>query len=207
MARTKTHLRLLLGVLLSISAKAEVRVFVQDTNGIALIKYECTAGELVRAFALDVSVERGTITKISGFFRGVGNVRATGYGIFPASLRDHLQMNSTNIDWRAADYTPLANPSDCPKDTLPGLGSNGVTLEFGGLWDPTMFSAIPKGAGTLCSLRLSQPANVSVKANKRRGGVLSAISGVTIHTTFAGSPVGFRHNKGYAPKRRNDGPR
>ena len=207
MAFIKSYLGALLLVLLALSAKGEVRVFVEATNGLALVKYECTAGEVVRAFALDVSVDRGAIVTISGFFRGIGSVSATGYGIFPASLRDHLQGNSTTMDWGAADYTPLASPADFPKDTLPGLGSKGVTLEFGGLWDPTAFSAIPRATGTLCSLKLSRPAKVSVSANKSRGGVVSAISGAALHTSFAGCPVGFPDPKHHVPKRREDSPR
>lgn len=195
MGYRKIYLGPLLLVLLSVSVEADVRVFVEDTNGIALIKYQCTAGEIIRAFALDVSVDRGAIVGISGFFRGISNSRATGYGIFPAALRGRLQTNSTNIDWSAADYTPLANPKDDPSGTLSGLGSTGVTLEFGGLWDPTMFSTIPRAAGTLCALRLSRPANVSVSANKSRGGVVSAISGITIHTSFAGARVGWPAKK------------
>lgn len=187
------HTRLLgifIGCFLAVSAPGEVRVFIQATNGIALLGYECTAGELVRAFALDLSVDRGTFVEVSGFFRGISAAGATGYGIFPASLRAHLSSNSTNMDWSAADYTPIGAFSDAPLDTFPGLNSSGVTLEFGGVWDPTVLAAIPSPAGTLCSLRLSQPANVSLTANKTRGGIVSAFPGVVVQPTFAGAPVG-----------------
>ena len=50
---------ILLNCLLVASARAEVRVFVQEENRAASIKYECTGGEVVRAFALNVSVDRG----------------------------------------------------------------------------------------------------------------------------------------------------
>jgi len=182
---------LLIGLLLVPSGRAEVRVFIQGTNGVALVKYECTAGEVVRAFALDVSVDRGAIVGISGFFRGASTARATGYGIFPASFRDHIVVGSaTNIDWSGSNYTPLANPADSPGDTLPGLNSTGVTLEFGGLWDPTISAAIPGPMGTLCALTLSQPANVSVAGNVNRGGVVSAFPGTTVQPVFIGGPVG-----------------
>ncbi len=77
-------------LLLAATAGAEVRVYVQDTGGVAWIKYECTAGEVIRAFALDVSVDRGQITGISDFFVGPSSATAQGYGIFPAAFRDHV---------------------------------------------------------------------------------------------------------------------
>jgi hypothetical protein len=181
----------LLGLCFGITAKSEVRVFVQDAYGVAWIDYECTAGEVVRAFALNVSVDRGQIAGVSEFFRGESQAGATGYGIFPAALRAQLQSGlATNIDWNASDYTPLAVAADAPGDTLPGLNSSGVTLEFGGLWDPTIPEATPGPAGTLCALELSQPANVSVSANISRGGVLSAFAETTIQPVFLGAIVG-----------------
>ena len=168
-----------------------MRVFVQDTNGIAWIKYECTSGEVVRAFALDISVDRGQITGVSGFFRGESRAGATGYGIFPTSFRDHIAVGAgTNIDWSGSDYIPIANPADLPADTLPGLNSDGVTLEFGGVWDPNVPAAVPGPGGTLCALQLSLPANVSVSANSGRGGVVSAFSGSVIQPIFIGAQVG-----------------
>ncbi len=177
-------------MLLVAQVRAEVRVFIQDTNGVALLKYECTGGEVVRAFALDVTVDRGEITGISDFFRGESKLGATGYGIFPASFRDYLSAEGTNIDWNGTNYTPLADVSDALSDTLPGLNSNGVTLELGALWDPTVPGAIPGPSGTLCALNLSEPATVTVRPNLSRGGIVSAFSGIIIGTAFAGAAVG-----------------
>ncbi len=84
----------------------------------------------------------------------------------------------------------LANPADNPANTLPGLDTSGVTLELGGIWDPTVLAAIPGPTGILCGLELSQPANVSVTANVVRGGVVSAFSGITLQPVFTGGPVG-----------------
>jgi len=176
--------------LLSAWARAEVRVFVQDIGGVAWIKYECTAGEVVRAFSLNVSVNKGQIIGISDFFRGVSTAGARGYGIFPAAFRDRVTVGSgTNIDWNVSGYTPLAVVADRPADTLPGLNSSGVTLEFGGLWDPTVPATMPDAAGTLCALQISEPAQVSVAANVARGGVLSAIPDVLLAPVFSGAAV------------------
>ncbi len=181
----------LASLLLFSAARAEVRVLVQDTNGIAALQYQCAAGEVVRAFALDVSVDSGQIVGISGFFRGESKAGATGYGIFPAAFRDHLAGGSaTNLDWNASEYSPLAVVADDPSGTLPGLNSNGVTLEFGGLWDATVPAAVPPPAGTLCLLELSEPAHVSVAANTSRGGVVSAYADSPVQAVFTGTLVG-----------------
>jgi len=70
--------------------EATVRLFVQDTNGVAWLKYQCTAGAVVRAFALDVTVDQGVIFRVSDFLVGVSKPGAQGYGIFPASFRDGI---------------------------------------------------------------------------------------------------------------------
>ena len=186
----KKQMGFLTAFLLAASARAEVRVYVQESNAVALVKYECTAGEVVRAFALDASVDKGRIIGISDFFRGPSTAAAHGYGIFPASFRDHIVIGpENNINWDVSGYTPLAVTADNPVDTLPGLNSSGLTLEFGGLWDPSVPSAVPEPAGTLCSLRISERATVSVAANASRGGVVAAEPGVILIPVFIGSVV------------------
>lgn len=190
----KVHRQIVLGLITglagALSARAEVHIFIQDSNGVAQVQYECTAGEMVRAFALNVSVDQGQIVGVSGFFRGVSTAAATGYGIFPASYRDHLRSGGTNINWSFSDYTPLAVVADAPEDTLPGLNSGGVTLELGGLWDPNQPESIPASAGILCELQLSQPAKVSVSPNASRGGVVGAYPSTFLQPTFTGALVG-----------------
>lgn len=177
------------GLLLA-SASAEVRVFIQDSNSLAWVRYECTAGEVVRAFALDVTVDQGRILEVSNFLRGPGTAAQPGYGIFPASFRDHLTVGpGTNVNWNVADYTPVASAADNPGGTQPGLNSAGVTLELGGLWNPTDPAAVPWPTGTLCSLKLSGTATVSVAANAARGGVVSTNLAVVLTPTFIGAVV------------------
>ena len=186
----KKYLGLLNVCLLVASARSAVNIVVQDSNGTAAVKYECTAGEVVRAFALDVSVDKGMILGISDFFRGESKAGARGYGIFPAAFRDHITVSSgTNANWDATEYTPLAVAADSPTNTLPGLNSTGVTLEFGGLWDANTTAAFPAASGTLCTLQLSEAAQVSVAANVIRGGVVSATPEVSITPVFVGAFV------------------
>jgi hypothetical protein len=158
--------------------------------GQAALKYECTAGEVVRSFALDVSVNKGQIIGVTNFFRGESKVGARGYGIFPASFRDHITVSyGTNANWDAMDYTPLAVVADSPTNTLPGLNSSGVTLEFGGLWDAYTPAAAPPASGILCTLQLSEAAQVTIVANAARGGVVSADSSVTVTPVLVGGFV------------------
>jgi hypothetical protein len=177
--------------LLACSAQGNVRVFIQGTNGLADINYECTAGEVVRALALDVTVDQGKIIAVTNFFRGPSTATAQGYGIFPASFRDNVTVYSgTNADWNVSGYSPVAVVADKPGGTLPGLNSSGVTLEFGAIWDPTVPAAIPPSRGTLCALQLSQTANVTIAANSSRGGIIAAPPDVMLTTQFTGALVG-----------------
>ncbi len=187
----KPHV-LIFGLLVpSLSSSAAVRVFVQDVNGLANINYQCTAGEVVRAFALDVSVDRGQIVGVTNYLRGPSTAAAPGYGIFPASFRDNVTVTSgTNAGWNATAYSPLAVVSDAPSNTLPGLNSSGVTLEFGAVWDPSVAAATPGPSGTLCTLQLSQAANVTIAPNLYRGGLIAAPSDFVLTPQFVGALVG-----------------
>jgi hypothetical protein len=188
----KNTLLLLLVLLLpGYSTRGAVTVFVQETNGLAAIRYECSAGEVVRAFALDVRVDRGQILGVTNFFRGPSTASAQGYGIFPASFRDHITVSSgTNANWDASGYSPVAVAADNPAGTLPGLNSSGVTLEFGALWDPTVPAAVPPASGMLCALQLSQTASVTTAVNQSRGGLIAAPSDITLTPQFSGALVG-----------------
>jgi hypothetical protein len=62
-------------------------------------------------------------------------------------------------------------------------------LELGGLWNPAVPATFPPAAGTLCTLQISQAANVSVAANLSRGGVVPASSDISITPTFSGAFV------------------
>ena len=183
---------LILGLLLpTLPAAATVLVFVQDANGVANINYQCTAGEVVRTFALDVSVDQGQILGVTNFLRGPSAAAARGYGIFPASFRDNVTVtNGTNAGWNVPGYTPLAVVADAPTNTLPGLNSSGVTLEFGALWDPAVPAAAPGPSGTLCTLQLSQTANVTIAPNLRRGGLVASPPDFILTPQFMGALVG-----------------
>lgn len=170
---------------------AEVRVFVEETDGVAWLKYECTASEIVSAFPLDVTVNRGSIVGVSNFFRGPCTLDAQGYGIFPAAFRDHVWSgSSSNVNWDDPDYTPVEPGGDSPGDTLPGIGSTGVTLVFGALWNSKLPATAPPTTGTLCSIHISEPATVSVAPNRSRGGIVLENPNVVPNATLCSALVG-----------------
>jgi hypothetical protein len=176
--------------LLAASAEATVRVFVQDINGVAWIKYQCTAGEIVRAFGLNVTVDQGQIFRISDYLVGPSVPGSQGYGIFPASFRDHATvLSETNVTYDLTQYSPLAVVADNPADTLPGLNTSGVTLELAALWAPNSPGAIPGTNGTLCALHLSRAANVSISANNSRGGIVLSPPDIVTPEVFTGAFV------------------
>ncbi len=163
-------------LLLAISASAAVRIIVENDGGMAAIKYQ-TDGEKVRAFALDVTVSTGTIDNVTDFVVGESTAANPGYGIFPAAFSQFIEVDAETgevVAWDINDYKPVADPCDCPDDTLQGLGTSGITLEMGALYSPAEDNSpnAPGNSGTLCKLVLSEGANVTVTTNACRGGVV-----------------------------------
>jgi hypothetical protein len=160
-------------LILGVSASAAVRIIVENDGA---IKYE-TDGEKVRAFALDVTVSKGTIDDVTDFVVGESTQANPGYGIFPAAFSQFIEVDAETgevITWDVNDYMPVADPCDCPDDTLLGLGTSGITLEMGALYSPADDNSInaPGNTGTLCKLVLSDAADVTVTTNACRGGIV-----------------------------------
>jgi hypothetical protein len=159
-------------VLLAAPAWATVEIIVTDTDGtgpgkIAEISYDATGEtELVRAFALNITVDTGTIDDINDYAIGDDN---GGYGIFPGNFAANITVNPTtgNVDnWGVAGYTPVAPAGD--PDALPGLGTSGVTIEMGALYD----TLAPGTTGVLCTLVCSDNCLMTVTGNAIRGNVV-----------------------------------
>lgn len=123
--------------------------------------------ELVRAFALDVSVDAGVITEVNDYAVGDDN---GGYGIFPANFSLFINVDPDGTvpenEWEDGDYTPVAPGTD--PGALGGIDTNGVTLELGALYE----TQAPGAEGTLCSLTVSENCHVSLALNGMRGNVV-----------------------------------
>ncbi len=155
----------LLVVMLAAPAWAEIAITVTDLgDGKAGIDYSGT--ELARAFALDITVDAGTINAISDFVVGDDN---NGYGIFPANFSRNIVVDPVTgdvSDWSVAGYTPVADAGD--PGALGGLGTNGITIEMGSLYD----TKAPPLSGRLCVITCSEPCKVTVTTNATRGNVV-----------------------------------
>jgi hypothetical protein len=155
----------LLVVVLAAPAWADIAITVEDEGDLkASINYSGT--ELARAFALDLTVDAGVIESVDGFVVGDDN---GGYGIFPANFSRYITVDATTgevSDWTAAGYNPVAEAGD--PGALGGLGTSGVTIEMGSLYD----TQAPPLAGTLCTLKVSEACNMSVALNATRGNVV-----------------------------------
>ena len=144
---------------------ADVSIHVVDQqDGTAAIEYSGT--ERVRAFALDILVDAGMIEAISDYAVGDDN---NGYGIFMANFSRHITVDPTTgevSDWAIEGYNPVADADD--PGALGGLGTNGITIEMGSLYD----TKAPPLAGRLCVIRVSEACNVTVSLNATRGNVV-----------------------------------
>ena len=168
---------LILAVLMfSNEAWAAVRIIAEDeSNGVVGIKYE-TDGETVRAFALDITVDAGTIDAISHYVKGEsvapGNV---GYGIFPGNFGRYITVDPDTgevANWDVEHYTPVADPNS--PGALGGLGTDGITIEMAALYYPADDSSpnAPPNSGTLCEITVSDECHLSVALNEVRGGIV-----------------------------------
>jgi len=138
------------------------------SNTKVAINYDATTElQLVRAFALDVTVTAGTIVGIADYAVGDDN---RGYGIFPANFNRHITVNPTTglVDsWDDPNYTPVA-PPDTP-GALGGLGTDGITIEMGSLYDTNP----PAKTGVLCTVTVSAgTTKLCVNGNAIRGNIV-----------------------------------
>jgi hypothetical protein len=128
--------------------------------------------ELVRAFALDVTVDSGTIDSYSAAHAS--------YNIYPGSIV--IDAGGTVTDYGS----PIADSSY--PGTLGGLTTSGVTIEMGSLYasgDPT-----PPKSGDLITLTVSGPCNVSITENVIRGGIVMEDPAVPANPSLTGCEVG-----------------
>ena len=172
-------------VMLAAPAWATINISIVPLGGgQAGIYYSGT--ELARAFALDITVSDGAIDTISDFAVGDDN---HGYGIFPANFSRYITVDAETgqvSDWGAEGYTPVADPND--PGALGGLGTNGITIEMGSLYD----TKAPPLEGRLCTVTVSQPCRMTVTTNATRGDVvLDDGSRATVDLSNAdGVPIG-----------------
>jgi hypothetical protein len=172
----KKYALILAVALLASPTFAAVQIIAVDADGagaglVADISYNNTAGEKVAAFALNISVDAGSITDISNFHVGVSVAGDAGYGIFPANFDRFITVNGQGdvTDWGVAGYTPAADPNDKGAAGT-GLGTSAIIVEMGALYKGD--GNAPGTSGTLCSVTCSEACNLTVTLDQIRGNVV-----------------------------------
>ncbi len=166
---------------------------VDEGGGVVRIGYAVTGHPpKVRAVALDITVDAGTIDAISDFAKGESTQAAPGFGIFPANFGRHITVDADTgevASWDVANYTPVAAAAD--PGALGGLGTNGITIELGALYYPPDDSSInaPPASGTLCKITVSSGCTVKLEENATRGGVVLTDPAVAPVVTLTGCTV------------------
>jgi hypothetical protein len=145
---------------LAATASAEVKITcVQPGDCNALVSYECTSGEVVRCFGLNVQLNNDeTIDAI-------------------VCLSDDYYINPGNFSYDGVtpDFGDPACLCDAGEpDTLDGLDSNGITVAMCSLYDDDDpdHNTPPASSGDLFLIELSQDATVTITENGQRGGVI-----------------------------------
>jgi hypothetical protein len=147
-------------------ALAVVDVNITPVAGKLMADIEFTVSgesELVRALALDITVDKGNIVDVNGFHVGECNGTDQGYGIFMGTIQ--IDGDGVVTD----DGTPVAPQGDLPGDTLGGLGTSGVTLEMGSLYED---GNAPGTTVLICRIRVSEDCNMCVATNAGRAGIV-----------------------------------
>lgn len=174
-------------VVLLLAAPASAEVLIKavqtaaDCNGDlgyheVTVLYDATSEpNYVRAFALDISLgvlyldNDANIIDVSGYFRGECTSDSNGYGIFPASF--NREIDADDPCWADVNYTPVAELSDLPSDTLGGIDTNGITIEMGSLYEIGI-DPPPAKKGVLFTFKVNKSCTVTIAENVTRGGVV-----------------------------------
>jgi len=194
---------LTLAVIFMISAPALADIIISHetiADNKCAVKYQVTAGEKIRAFAMDIELDGDvTVDGISGFLLGESTAEAKGYGIFPGNFARYINVTGAGEveDWEAdPNYTPVADP--CDPGALGGIGTSGITVELGSLYYPAGddSDAAPDDEGVLFVLDINQPCNITYSLNAMRGGIVltdpeaTATSDIDSGKTLAYDPAG-----------------
>lgn len=170
-------MRLLTSILatlvLASGAWAGVAITCSTSGNYVTISWDASGEtELVRAFALDVTVDSGTIDSYSAAHAD--------YDIYPGSIV--IDAGGTVTD----AGSPIADASY--PGTLGGTGTSGVTIEMGSLY--ASGETPPPTSGALITLTVSGPCNVSITENVIRGGIVMEDPAVPANPSFASCEFG-----------------
>jgi len=147
-----------------------------DKCSCVAVEYNCTAGEKIRAFSLEVTVDNNYIIQaVRDFNVGESNriaPRKLGYGIFPGSFGKYI--NAADPCWTDPCYSP-ACPNTFADANGTGKGTNKIITELGSLY---VAGDEPCSTGTLFRIDVipktwPSECNVTLAVNSTRGGVVN----------------------------------
>ena len=162
----------LAALLLVTSAMAEVKIeCTADGNEVTVTYDQNTADPLPRGFGLDITVDGGATIDVITY-------SDPNFWVYPGSIVITGGIVTTQ-------GIPVGDPCDAPTDTEDGLGTAGITVEMGSLYDPAdgnIPDDTPGFSGTLLKFTVTldgNDANVVITENAARGGVvLENVAGV-----------------------------
>ncbi|UCG46825.1 MAG: hypothetical protein JSU94_15140 [Phycisphaerales bacterium] len=140
-------------------------------DGWVAIGYDATSEtELVRAFALDITVSDGNIVDVCDYKVGVSVADDPGYGIFPGNFSRYITVNPDGEvdDWGVAGYTPVADEAD--PGAAGGLFGPAITIEMASLYDGDANK--PRKSGRLFKVLVETVCLISVTLNEDRGRIV-----------------------------------
>ncbi len=155
----------LVALMFAASAWADVDITceqVGDTNEV-LVSFDASSEEpsLIRAFGLNIQLDN------DANILEVDDTINADYYIFPGTI----QIDASTGE--VTSYgTAVGEVIDSP-DTLPGLNSNGITVEMASLYAPTGGISSPNSpdsSGPLLSFKVSKSCTVTITANVARAG-------------------------------------
>lgn len=158
-------------LLMTAPAMAGIVVSAADVGGGEVtISYDANGANMIRAFALNITVDGGqTIDAIGGL-----NAQ---YDIYPGSI---VIVGNDVCDVG----TPVCDAAAYPgTGTEAGLGASGVTIEMGSL------EVSGNATGALCTLTLSGNCDVTITENSARGGAVMEDTGIAADATLKGCTV------------------
>jgi hypothetical protein len=147
---------------------------VDDTGQCTVVvSYDATTeANLVRAFSLDIKLDNdANIVAVTPTMVGACTEAEQGYGIFPGSIMIDAQGEVQNYGTAVAEY------GDLTSDTLPGLDSNGVTIEMASLYAPVGPASpnAPAASGDLLTFKVDAPCIATITANVSRAGASGVV--------------------------------
>lgn len=179
----KKTLFLLIALLIAAPAMAAVEITCEhEGSDVVRIDYECTSGEKVRAFALDITVDNSqTIDAITAEFVGECTPSTAGYGIFPGTI--------SIVDGSVSSYGSPVAPGTDP-GALGNIPGPGITVEMGSLYEDGV-DMEPGSSGTLCRITVSGECAITIAAEDGyRGGVVLE-DGSSVAITSPGCAVSY----------------